>query len=67
MGAAMLAAYGAGWFESLGACAEAFIRPAETYTPNAEQAAIYDGIFALYQDVYSQTRELNEKLALYRK
>ncbi|OMF90688.1 xylulokinase [Paenibacillus sp. FSL R7-0337] len=67
MGAAMLAAYGAGWFESLGACAEAFIRPAETYTPNAEQAALYDGIFALYQDVYGQTRELNEKLASYRK
>ncbi|MBP2114307.1 xylulokinase [Paenibacillus silagei] len=67
MGAAMLAAYGAGWFESLGACAEAFIRPAETYTPNADQAALYDGIFALYQDVYGQTRELNEKLASYRK
>lgn len=67
MGAAMLAAYGAGWFRSLGACAEAFIRPAETYTPNAEQAALYDGIFALYQDVYGQTRELNEKLASYRK
>ncbi|MEK4513809.1 xylulokinase [Paenibacillus sp. FSL H8-0122] len=67
MGAAMLAAYGAGWFESLGECAEAFIRPAETYTPNAEQAALYDGIFALYQDVYGQTRGLNEKLASYRK
>ncbi|WP_342479027.1 xylulokinase [Paenibacillus sp. FSL H7-0350] len=67
MGAAMLAAYGAGWFESLGKCAEAFIRPAETYTPNADQAALYDGIFALYQDVYGQTRELNEKLASYRK
>ncbi|WP_339311619.1 xylulokinase [Paenibacillus sp. FSL M7-0896] len=67
MGAAMLAAYGAGWFDSLGECAEAFIRPAETYTPNADQAALYDGIFALYQDVYGQTRELNEKLASYRK
>lgn len=67
MGAAMLAAYGAGWFESLGQCAEAFIRTAEVYTPNADQAALYDGIFALYQGVYSQTRELNEKLALYRK
>ncbi|MNC81952.1 Xylulose kinase [compost metagenome] len=63
----MLAAYGSGWFSSLGECAEAFIRPADVYKPNAQQAAIYDGLFSLYQEVYGQTRELNDKLAEYRK
>ncbi|AIQ71081.1 xylulokinase [Paenibacillus graminis] len=67
MGAAMLAAYGSGWFASLSECAEAFIRPAEVYKPNAQQAEVYDGLFHLYQQVYGQTRELNDKLAAYRK
>lgn len=67
MGAAMLAAYGSGWFPSLQACAEAFIRPAGRYAPNPEQAAIYNELFALYQEVYGATRELNRKLAPYRK
>ncbi|WP_150273448.1 xylulokinase [Paenibacillus tepidiphilus] len=66
MGAAMLAAYGSGWFASLGECAEAFIRPAEVFKPNAEQAAVYDGLFSIYQEVYGQTRGLNDKLAAYR-
>ncbi|MEK4293130.1 xylulokinase [Paenibacillus sp. FSL H8-0261] len=66
MGAAMLAAYGSGWFTSLSACAEAFIRPADVYKPDPKQAAIYDGLFNLYQEVYDQTRELNNKLAAYR-
>lgn len=66
MGAAILAAYGCGWFDSLQEVAAAFIRPAKTYDPNPETAASYDKLFALYQEVYGQTRELNEKLAEYR-
>lgn len=66
LGAAMLAAYGCGWFDSLQACAAAFIRPAKTYEPNPETAAIYNELFTLYQKIYGQTRELNEKLAQYR-
>jgi xylulokinase len=66
MGAAMLAAYGSGWFTSLGACAEAFIRPADLYTPDPKQVTIYNDLYSLYQEVYGQTRELNNKLARYR-
>lgn len=66
MGASMLAAYGSGWFTSLGECAEAFIRPAASYKPNPDQAAIYNNLFSLYQEVYGATRELNSKLAAYR-
>ncbi|MNV58666.1 Xylulose kinase [compost metagenome] len=66
LGAAMLAAYGAGWFGSLEECAAAFIRPAGAYQPNPEQVKRYEGIYSLYQDVYGQTRELNRRLAEYR-
>lgn len=67
MGAAMLAAYGCGWFPSLADCAKVFIRPARTYAPDSQQADVYRKLFGLYQEVYGQTRELNSKLAVYRK
>lgn len=41
MGAAMLAAYGSGWFSSLKECAESFIESAKTYQPNSENVERY--------------------------
>jgi len=67
MGAAMLAAYGCGWFPSLEACAKKFIRPAEVFSPDPERVQRYDGLFSVYRDVYGQTKELNQRLAAYRK
>jgi len=66
MGAAMLAAFGSGWFESLQDCAREFIREAKTYTPDAQRAETYSKLFDVYQDVYGQTAELNRKLAAFR-
>jgi xylulokinase len=67
MGAAMLAAFGSGWFESLQACADAFLQEDKQFEPNAEAAAAYKKLFAIYQDVYGQTKELNKKLLEFRK
>ncbi|WP_138755285.1 xylulokinase [Paenibacillus sinopodophylli] len=66
LGAAMLAAYGAGWFDSLEACADKFVKHANAYTPNAEAVESYAGLFNIYQQVYAQTKALNEALAPYR-
>lgn len=66
MGAAMLAAYGCGWFDSLQACAKVFIRPAKRWEPNEETAARYDAVFAVYQDVYEATKGLNDRLTAFR-
>lgn len=66
MGAAMLAAFGSGWFETLQDCAREFIREAKTYTPDAQRAETYNKLFDVYQDVYGQTAELNRKLAAFR-
>src|SRR5690606_22901590 len=49
MGAAMLAAYGCGWFDSLEACSSVFIKRTGRYQPDPERAALYDQIFAVYQ------------------
>jgi len=66
LGAAMLAAYGCGWFDSLEACADVFVKHEATYKPNAEAVEAYKGLFAAYREVYAATRGLNQALAPYR-
>ncbi|QAY68081.1 xylulokinase [Paenibacillus protaetiae] len=66
LGAAMLAAYGCGWFASLDECAERFVKHAKSYQPNADAVAAYEGLFRIYQQVYGATRGLNAELAAYR-
>lgn len=67
MGAAMLAAFGCGWFPSLEACAEVFIQPEKTYHPIAEHVEVYNQLFGIYKQVYSQTKALSEDLMKFRK
>lgn len=67
MGAAMLAAYGCGWFPSLEDCADVFIQPAKIYHPIREHADKYKKLFQLYKKVYGQTKELSEELMAFRK
>lgn len=66
MGAAMLAAYGCGWFPSLQDCASAFLRPAKKYEPNPDTVVKYNTLFASYQRIYGATRELSEQLMEFR-
>ncbi|MGV2939679.1 xylulokinase [Mesobacillus sp. LC4] len=67
MGAAMLAAYGCGWFSSLKDCAKAFIQVSKTYEPIPENVEQYKKLFSIYQDVYTQTKTLNDQLREFRK
>ncbi|SES93875.1 xylulokinase [Oceanobacillus limi] len=66
MGAAMLAAFGCGWFDSLEACADAFLKEDQTYLPKKENVESYKKLFPIYQEVYTHTKQLNEKLTAYR-
>ncbi|THF72667.1 xylulokinase [Cohnella fermenti] len=66
LGAAMLAAAGCGWFPSLDACADVFVKHAKSYLPSAESSAEYAKLFAIYQQVYGRTKELNESLNAFR-
>ncbi|WP_226670883.1 xylulokinase [Metabacillus litoralis] len=67
MGAAMLAAYGSGWYPSLKECAKVFIQTSKTYHPIKENVETYEKLFKIYQQVYTQTKELNEQLKEFRK
>lgn len=66
MGAAMIAAYGCGWFDSLQACADVFVKQSKVYTPNEENARKYKKIYSIYQTVYEQTRYINGELVDFR-
>jgi len=66
LGAAMLAAYGCGWFGSLAACASVFIKRSKTYRPRAAETAKYAELYPLYKRVYADTRELQAALSAFR-
>jgi xylulokinase len=67
MGAAMLAAFGCGWYPSLEACAEEFIKSVKSYQPIKENVEKYQKLFSIYKKVYQQTKELNQDLTEFRK
>lgn len=66
MGAAMLAAYGCGWFNSLQDCAHEFLKEDKIYYPDKANAEKYKDLFNLYKMIYSSTAFLNKQLMQYR-
>lgn len=66
LGAAMIAAYGCGWFDSLEQCAKQFVHYEKSFQPIAENVQKYNELFALYEKVYIQTKELNQDLKKFR-
>lgn len=66
LGAAMLAAYGCGWFDSLAQCAEQFIESDTVYKPIPENVEKYKELFSIYQQIYASTKSLNEQLNKHR-
>ncbi|MBX0315455.1 xylulokinase [Planococcus glaciei] len=67
MGAAMLAAFGCEWFATLKDCADQFLKEDRQFQPIPSNVETYKKLFAIYQDVYGQTKELNKKLLEFRK
>ncbi|WP_110929657.1 xylulokinase [Bacillus massiliglaciei] len=65
-GAAMLAAYGCGWFTSWEECAEVFVSYKEVYEPIPENVERYRQLFEAYKKIYSQTKDISERLMDYR-
>ena len=68
MGAAILAAVGLGWFDSVQQAADTFTSFGKTYEPVPENVVKYQEYYQLYKQVYPQTADLShELLALRRK
>jgi xylulokinase len=67
MGAAMLAAFGCGWFDSLEECAARFVKHKKEYRPQSEMVNRYHSLYNVYTQIYTQTREMNEQLSSFRR
>ncbi|MFB4168424.1 xylulokinase [Virgibacillus sp. JSM 102003] len=67
MGAAMLAAYGSGWFDSLSDCAAEFLQVDKEFIPDRDNVEVYKKLFNIYQRIYGQTKKINEELLEFRK
>lgn len=66
VGAAMIAAFGLGWYESMQSCARAFVQVVEEIKPIAENVDRYEELYHLYRQVYLQTKQLNDQLHEFR-
>ncbi|MGF9911771.1 xylulokinase [Paenibacillus ehimensis] len=62
LGAAMLAAVGCGWFDSIAECADRFVGYDRQFEPDPKRAAVYRDLFGIYQSIYTSTRDLNRRL-----
>jgi len=60
VGAAVVALIGLGELPSF-AAAKSFVRVSATFTPNGENAAVYDTLFAQYQQIYRSLSALYKK------
>lgn len=58
VGAAMIAALGLGWFQTMQACAEQFVNYREVIEPNPEQVVRYNDIYREYRKIYPATKEI---------
>lgn len=67
LGAAMLAAYGSGWYTSLEHCADQFVRRGRIFSPNDTRTELYDQTYEVYRQVYHYTKSLNDQLIRFRR
>lgn len=66
IGACMIALVGAGLVESFDEAITKCVHVAQCYTPNPENVAKYNEVYKIYQNVYAQTKSLNDALQMIR-
>src|SRR5690625_58070 len=66
MGAAIVAATGAGWCSSLKEAVQYLLREEKVYQPIHENVKRYNELFSVYQDIYHQTASLSKQLSQFR-
>lgn len=67
LGAAMIAATGLGWFDSLQDCAKAFVHFGNHYQPQPDAVERYDKLYQIYHQVYGQTKAMSHQLLQWRR
>ena len=62
LGAGMIAAYGAGWYDSISDAARGMSTETQAIEPDPDRHAAYQSLLNIYRDVYSATRTINHRL-----
>lgn len=62
LGAAIIASIGLGWFLNFEEGCHQFIRQEQVYEPIDKNVQKYDHIFAIYQQIYKNTKDLSKQL-----
>ncbi|WP_314063317.1 xylulokinase [uncultured Vagococcus sp.] len=63
LGAAMIAAVGAGWYKDISECSKALVHYSDHYTPIPENVADYQRLYQVYQQVYPATKNICHELS----
>jgi len=62
LGAGMIAAYGAGWFDSITAAAEVMSGDTTAVHPDEAQTVIYEELLSIYRKLYHATANINHEM-----
>ena len=62
MGAAMIAAVGAGWYPDFKACSDVFVNYTDEFLPIVENVEKYNQIYEVYRKVYPSVKEISHQL-----
>jgi len=62
LGAGMIAAYGAGWYNSIREAADAMCSETTIIEPNPQQQERYLALLSIYRKIYHSTRDINHEL-----
>ncbi|TLQ39865.1 xylulokinase [Ruoffia tabacinasalis] len=62
LGAAMLAAVGAGWYENFEEATEAFVKYNDVVHPIVENVELYEKIYHKYKEIYPSTKKIMHSL-----
>lgn len=66
IGACMIAAVGANIYTDFEEAVQVCVQVEGKFEPNPENVEIYNQLYAVYQQIYIQTKALNEQLKLFR-
>lgn len=62
LGAAMIAAVGAGWYNDMASCSKQLVHYGDSYVPIPQNVANYQRVYELYQQVYPATKGISHAL-----
>lgn len=63
LGAAMIAAVGAGWFNDFIDCADRFVQYKKDVIPNPDNVERYNELYNIYREIYPSIKPISHKLA----